>query len=93
MIQADILVAEVGYQNGAFAGDGLEEFKHHLLLAGPGIDEEDVDFIEGDIHFGIARIALMVLPCAKGVPTCVGVSDVRTNCLRYLGSSLFLVDP
>ena len=32
-------------EDGVFGGDGLEEVHHEFLLAGPGIGEEEVDFV------------------------------------------------
>ncbi len=53
-IQTYLLVTVVGDEDGVFAGDGVKELEHHFLFAGPGVDEENVDFVEADVHSVIA---------------------------------------
>ena len=48
------MVTVVGDEDGVFASDGFKELEHHFLFTGPGIDEEDVDLVEANVHAVIA---------------------------------------
>ena len=41
----DILIAKVGDEDRALAGERVKEFEHHFLLPRPRIGKEEVDLI------------------------------------------------
>ena len=41
---ADGGIGVVDEEDGVFRADGLEEVHHEFFLAGPGVDEKEVDF-------------------------------------------------
>lgn len=42
-------------EEGVGRSGGVEELEHEVLLFGPRVDEEEIDFVEGEVGFGVGE--------------------------------------